>query len=267
MTLFKVTALLGLALYASTSLAQPVAEDDKRWELGIGLGGITAPDYRGSKTNRSYIAPIPYVVYRGPIIRTDRDGVRGEFFTTDRLEFTASMAVSVTPDSDKNALREGMPSLASTLEAGPALNINLTGDSFREGLSATLPARAVITVGRGSPEFIGVVVAPSLVYRHKMTGNWLWNLRAGPVFASGEYHNYYYSVEPEYALPERPRFDASSGYNGFNAQFAVTRRHGSFWYAFYGRYSNLQGTDFRHSPLVETEHNYSGGFAISWVIH
>lgn len=243
------------------------AEPEKRWELGIGIGGISTPDYRGSKTDRTYVAPIPYVVYRGPIIRTDREGVRGEFLRTDRLEFTVSMAVSITPDNDKNVLRSGMPELASTLEGGPALNINLTGDSFQEGLSATLPVRAVFTVGDGSPEHIGVVATPSLIYRLALEGNWKLNLRAGPMFASGKHHNYYYSVAPEYALPERPAYDAESGYSGFNTQFAVTRRHGSFWYAFYTRYSNLAGTDFLDSPLVETRHNFTAGFAISWVIY
>lgn len=272
-------ALLLLNLGAGTAIAQTevtdsqetpaetTAEPEKRWELGIGIGGISTPDYRGSKTNRTYIAPIPYVVYRGPIIRTDREGVRGDFLRTDRLEFTASVAVSITPDNDKNTLRKGMPELASTLEGGPALNINLTGDSFNDGFSATLPVRAVFTVGDGSPEYIGMVATPSLIYRQQLRGNWKLNLRAGPMFASGKHHNYYYSVAPEYALPERPAYDAESGYSGFNTQLALTRRHGSFWYAFYTRYSNLAGTGFLDSPLVETRHNFTGGFAISWVIH
>ena len=257
-------ALLSVALptLAETTVTQP----EKRWELGIGVGGISAPDYRGSDTQRGYLAPIPYVVYRGPVFRTDRDGLRGDFMRTDRFELTASMAVSVTPDSDKNTLREGMPDLASTLEGGPAVNINLTGQSFQEGLSATVPVRAVFTVGQGSPEYIGVLSAPSLVYRQALAGGWKWNLRAGPVFASGRYHDYYYSVKPEYALPDRPAYEAGSGYNGFNTQFAVTRRKGQFWYAFYMRHSYLGGTDFLDSPLVETRHNLSGGFAVSWVI-
>lgn len=247
----------------STSTTEP----EKRWELGIGIGGLTTPDYRGSKTNRSYVAPIPYVVYRGPVFRTDREGVRGDFLRTDQLEFTASLAVSFTPDNHKNALRQGMPELASTLEGGPALNINLTGDSFREGFSLTLPVRAVMTVGQGSPEYIGLVSTPAIIYRHKLKNEWDLHLRAGPMFASGKYHNYYYTVLPEYALPERPAYDAESGYSGFNGALAVTRRHGDFWYAFYSRYANLSGTDFLDSPLVETRHNLTAGFAISWVIY
>ncbi|WP_020207577.1 MipA/OmpV family protein [Gilvimarinus chinensis] len=255
-----------LALCLIPALAQSTEETaEKRWELGIGVGGIYAPDYKGSKSYRDYVAPIPYVVYRGPVIRTDRDGVRGDFLRTNAYEFTASMAVSVTPDSDKNALREGMPELTSTLELGPAVNVNLSGEDFSQGLSLTLPVRAVVALGDGSPDYIGLVSAPSVVHRGSFKGGWKSTLRAGPVFASGKYHDYYYSVAPKYALPDRPEYNASSGYNGFNLQGALSRRFSDYWYAFYIRYSNIQGVNFDDSPLVETEHNVSGGFAISWV--
>lgn len=268
--LLALTPMAGLAQTETSgtdTTGVTASEPEKRWELGIGIGGLTTPDYRGSKTNRSYVAPIPYVVYRGPIIRTDREGVRGDFLRTDQLEFTASLAVSFTPDNHKNELRLGMPELASTLEGGPALNINLTGDSFREGFSLTLPVRAVMTVGQGSPEYIGLVSTPALLYRRQLPGRWNLHLRAGPMFASGKYHNYYYTVRPEHALPGRPVYDADSGYSGFNSQVAITRRHGDFWYAFYSRYANLSGAGFLDSPLVETRHNITAGFAISWVIY
>tara|TARA_R110000850_G_scaffold18604_22_gene57321 strand:+ start:1632 stop:2456 length:825 start_codon:yes stop_codon:yes gene_type:complete len=241
-------------------------EPEKRWEAGIGVGGLYGPDYRGSESYRDYIAPIPYLVYRGPVFRTDGDGLRGDFLRTEALELTASMAVSVTPDSDKNELREGMEELGSTLEAGPAINVNLTGTDFSQGFSLSFPVRAVVALGDGSPEYIGLVTTPSLIYRQAIKGGWKWTARTGPVFASGKYHDYYYTVKPEYALPERPAYEASSGYNGFNAQTALSRRFSDYWFAFYLRYSNLQGTNFRDSPLVETEHNVMGGFAISWVI-
>ncbi|MDO3388640.1 MipA/OmpV family protein [Gilvimarinus sp. SDUM040013] len=252
-----------VGLVGSAALAQVPGE--KRWEAGIGLGGLSAPDYKGSKSYRQYIAPIPYVVYRGPVIRTDRDGVRGDFWRTDRLELNASMALSVTPDTDKNELRQGMPELLSTLEVGPALNINLTGQHFSEGLALTVPIRAVFTVGDGAPEYIGFTSAPSLVYRLAHGDGWKWSMRAGPVFASGRYHDYYYSVKPAYANSERPEYEAGSGYNGFNGQLALSRRFSDYWYAFYVRYSNIQGAGFLDSPLIETEHNVTAGFAVSWV--
>lgn len=256
-----------LPAMASDSEETEDSGDDWRSRLtvGIGLGAITAPDYRGSKSYRHYVAPLPYVIYRGEVIRSDRDGMRGDFWRTDQLEVSLSFAASVTPDSDENELREGMPGLDSTFELGPAVNINLSGESLSEGWMLRLPARAVIAVGHNSPEHIGWQFAPQVLYRyHRNDWNWTW--RAGPAFASDDFHDYYYEVEPEYALADRPAYDPAGGYNGLNSQFSLSRREGRFWYAFYLRYYDINGTGFTDSPLVETRQGASGGFAVSWIL-
>lgn len=237
----------------------------KTWSAGIGIGGVVGPDYRGSKSYRSYVAPVPYLVYRGHFLRADDEGVRGRFWASDVLEVNLSALATFTPDADKNELREGMRPLDSTVEIGPALDINLTGETLRRGLLLHLPARGVIAFGRRSPEYVGWQFEPHLMYRANWF-QWDWTLRGGPAFGSGGFHRYYYSVPIEHALPERPAYRASSGYSGINTQATVSRRMGSFWYGFYFRYNNLQGTRFTDSPLVETEHNVSGGMAVSWII-
>lgn len=264
--------LLAALLLSISFAAVADSEEDapssttKRLDVGLGIGTVIGPDYRGSKTYRGYVAPIPYVIYRGEIFRSDREGVRGEFLSSDQFEVNLSLAASVTPDSDENELREGMRGLDSTIEVGPAVNINLSGDNLRQGWMLTLPARAVVSLNQGSLKHIGWLAEPQAVYRSGGNG-WDWTYRLGPVFATGHYHDYYYTVTPEQALPERPSYDAGGGYNGLNTQFAISRRAGDFWYAFFVRYYNLEGANFLDSPLVETKHGASGGLAISWVIY
>ncbi len=53
---------------------------EKKWELGVGLGSVYGPDYRGSDEYRSFTSAIPYVVYHGKFIRSDRDGLKAQFF-------------------------------------------------------------------------------------------------------------------------------------------------------------------------------------------
>jgi MipA family protein len=259
---------LAVILLAATSQSLAGGMDlppDRNWSAGIGIGTVVGPDYRGSETYRAYVSPVPYLVYRGRFLRSDDEGVRGEFWATELMEFNLAMLATLTPDSHKNELREGMRPLDSSVEMGPALDINLTGDTLRQGLLLHMPVRAIIAVGRRSPEHIGWQAEPHLMYRADWY-QWDWTLRGGPAFGSGDFHSYYYSVPAEQALPERPAYRARSGYSGINTQITVSRRIGSFWYGFYARYHNLQGTKFRDSPLVETEHNVSGGLAISWVI-
>ncbi len=257
-----------LSLYASVTVIAEAPSDtlEDRLEVGLGVGALVTPDYRGSKTYRSYLLPVPYIIYRGKLIRSDRDGVRSDLFRSDQLEFTLSLAGSFQPDSDKNERRVGMPGLDSTVELGPALNINVTGDTLREKWMLTLPVRAVLTLGRGSPEHIGWLAEPQLSYRFRRD-SWNWTFRTGPSFASDAYHEYYYGVGSEHVRADRAQYDARGGYSGFNTQLALSRRTDNVWYGFFVRYYNLKGADFIDSPLVEVDQGGSGGFAVSWILY
>ncbi|MGH9363054.1 MAG: hypothetical protein ACRD2T_14170, partial [Thermoanaerobaculia bacterium] len=45
----------------SLAAAPAAAEELPLWELGLGIGGFTLPDYRGSDQARGYVLPVPYV--------------------------------------------------------------------------------------------------------------------------------------------------------------------------------------------------------------
>lgn len=242
---------------------------EKKWEIGVGLGAVSGPDYRGSDEYRNFISPIPYVVYRGKIIRSDREGIRGNFLRTDQYEFTFSAGAAITPDADKSTLREGMPELGSTLELGPSFNFNLTGERLSEGWQLQIPWRAVFAIGADDSGYIGSVFQPQLVYQHAFN-EWRFSYRAGIAFASDSYHDYYYEVAPQYVTETRSYFDADGGYSGWNNQLAFNRQ---FNYngiktrlALFIRYDNISGTHFHNSSLVKTDHSYRGGFAFIWVI-
>lgn len=247
------------------------AQDDieKKWEFGLGVGAVTGPDYRGSDEYRNFISPIPYFVYRGKVIRSDRDGIRGNFLRTDKYEFTFSASAAITPDADENELREGMPELGSTLELGPSFNINLTGADFSQGWHLQLPWRAVFAIGADESGYIGSILQPQFVYRNKFS-DWTFTYRAGITFASDAYHDYYYNVEQQYVTETRSYFNADGGYSGWNSQMALSRsfnRNGiRTRLALFIRYDNIGGTDFNKSLLVVTDHSYRGGLAFIWVI-
>ena len=264
--LLVVTSILFVATH-NTSYAQE--EGEQKWEFGLGVGAVSGPDYRGSDEYRNFVSPIPYVVYRGKIIRSDREGVRGNFLRTDLYEFTFSASASITPDADQNELREGMPELGSTLEVGPSFNINLSGKDFSQGWHLETPWRAVFAIGADESGYIGSIIQPQLVYRNKL-GDWTFGYRAGVMFASDTYHDYYYNVEQRYATDTRAYFNADGGYSGWNNQLVLSR---SFNYngiktrlALFFRYDNISGTDFSKSSLVVTNDSYRGGFAFIWVI-
>lgn len=267
MRIFMVMGLVTLGFVCGNVIA---AEDiDKKWELGFGIGDISSPDYRGSNEYRNYIAPIPYIIYRGKYIQSDRDGIKGNIFKSDQLEFTFSATATISQKADENKARENMPKLGSTVEVGPALNIKLSDMVLPDNLVLQLPVYAVIAVTGSDRGFQGLTFQPQLIYRD-MIHNWQFTQRVGLSIASREYHDYYYSVAQEYATPERNFFDAPGGYSGLFTQAAISRSMRIFEadtkLAFFLRYDNIDNTAFAESPLVKTNHVLRGGFAFVWVI-
>lgn len=242
---------------------------NKKWELGLGLGSLYGPDYRGADEYRSYTAAIPYVIYRGKYIRSDREGVRGNFFHSDNLEFSLSASANVTPDADKNKARTGMPKLGSTAELGPSFNIRLTGPSLRQGLQLQLPWRAVFALGDDDSGYMGQVFQPQLLYRQRLA-DWNLSYRLGLSFADEKYQDHYYQVDPIYATEARPAFDAAGGYSGWSTQVAGLRAL-DIWdkqlrLALFARYDQLDNSQISGSPLAKSQQSWRLGAAIIWVI-
>lgn len=242
---------------------------DKKWELGLGIGDISGSDYRGSDEYHNFIAPIPYFIYRGKYIQSDRDGLRGNFFKSDRYEFTFSATATITPKPEDNKARKNMSLLGSTVELGPAFNINITGKTFHDGLMLQIPIHAVIAVNGDDPGYQGLLFQPQFMYQKQFT-DWQFTQRLGIGFANEKYHDYYYAVDNKFVTADRGYFDSQGGYNGAFFQSAFSRpiriNNLNTKFGFFVRYDNLNAAAFEDSPLVKTDHVWRTGFAFIWVI-
>jgi outer membrane scaffolding protein for murein synthesis (MipA/OmpV family) len=245
------------------------AELRPEWEFGVGATAFTLPDYRGSDESRAYLFPFPYVIYRGDKLRVDRQGVRGVFFESERVELDLSMSATPPVDSDKNRARQGMPRLDPTLEIGPRLNLRLMGERARDwAVNLRMPVRAVIATDLSHAEGAGYVAYPHLTFDTRPTffgGRWNLGLQAGPLFATRRYHRYFYAVDAQFATPERPAYAASGGYSGALALASITRRFRSVWVGAFARYDTLKGAAFESSPLMRRDYSVMAGVAFAWV--
>ncbi|ACE84446.1 hypothetical protein CJA_0305 [Cellvibrio japonicus Ueda107] len=245
-------------------------DEHKTWELGVGLGALYGPDYRGADEYRSYVAPIPYIVYRGKFIQSDRDGLRGNVVRSDTYEFTLSASANITPDSEKNRAREGMPELGSTAELGPSLNLLLMGENLQEGLQLQIPWRFVFALHGDKRGYIGQVLQPQLMWRQRID-DWSLSYRAGITLATEPYHHYYYGVDERYATGTRPAYTTDSGYSGWFGQLAVSHSlriiNEQTRLALFMRYDNLAQSTMEDSPLLFSKNAWRGGLAFIWVIH
>ena len=243
------------------------AEEKPLWEAGIGAGVLTFPDYRGADRRQTYVLPVPYFVYRGEFLKADRNGIRGIFFESDRVDLNVSVNASAPVYSSDNPTRDGMPDLKPTFEIGPSLDFTLWRSAARRmKLDLRLPVRAGITI-ESSPHYIGWLFTPrlNLDIADALGPGWNLGLLAGPIYGDRKQHRYFYSVAPQFATPERPAYEATSGYGGTQFIAAVSKRFPSFWVGGFVRYDTLSGAVFEDSPLVKRKSYLAGGIALSWV--
>jgi outer membrane scaffolding protein for murein synthesis (MipA/OmpV family) len=257
-------------LLAVTSPTISRAEELPLWEAGLGVAGLSLPDYRGSDQQRFYVLPLPYLVYRGDLLRLDNTGITGLLFHSERVRLNISADASVPVNSSEDTARRGMPDLNPVVQIGPSIEISLYRDTNSERMvQLWLPVRAAIATDLSRWNDIGFVFNPQLTFDFNNTGpgkGWNLGLAIGPLFATEPYHEYYYGVAPRYAVPgSRPAYDARAGYSGSMLILTVTRRLGHFWFGAFARYDELSGAVFANSPLMRTDQSVMVGLGCAWV--
>ena len=258
---------LAALLLATCCAGAAHAAEEPLWEFGLGLGVIAFEDYRGSNTSHAYPLPVPYLIYNGPFLKADRDGVRGMLFNQNWVELNVSVNATTPVRSD--LARSGMPDLQSTIEVGPSLDFHLLrSNESRVKLDLRMPLRAAFTV-QAPPEYIGWTFTPRLALdiadAFGLPG-WKLGFLAGPLFADRRNDEYFYSVAPQYATLTRPAYQAPGGYTGTQFITALSKRYPKYWVGAYVRHDTLAGAAFEDSPLVQTKSYWSGGIGFAWMI-
>lgn len=256
-------------LLCVASIAPALAEQKPLWEFGLGVGALSFADYRGADTSHVYPLPTPYLLYRGKLLRADREGVRGLLFNREFVELNISMNATTPVRSKDTPARHGMPDLRSTVEIGPSLDLHLWKTPDRRiRLDLRMPVRGALTV-EASPRMIGWFFAPRLnLDFFDVAGHQGWNLGllAGPLFADHRYHDYFYTVAPQFATADRPAYKARGGYSGSQVLASLSRRSAGYWVGGFVRYDTLRGAAFEASPLVRSDHYWVAGIGIAWMI-
>lgn len=267
-----------LAVIASTASAQETSlstltrNSDSAgrplWEVGLAAFGGYVADYPGAAQARFRGFPIPYFIYRGETLRAGDGGiVRGRLSLGDTLEIDLSFDGSLKADSDKNTLRRGMPDLDFLAEVGPQITWRAWEESNRS-LTINLPIRAPLSFGDGGIRSRGVVLNPRISYRDRdfLGGNTL-SLSVGPIFATEKLMDYFYEIRPQFALRDRPAFDADSGYLGSEVSIGLSRRLTPQIRLFLGSQIGLfSGATNRRSALLARETNWNFAVGASYAI-
>lgn len=263
-------ALLALpAARADDTIA--ATEDDSRlkpkWELGVGAAVGTEPDYPASDRYRIRPVGFPYFIYRGNFFRSDENGPRVRTQIQPNVELTVSGSASFGSHAEGSGPRANMPKLDYLFELGPNLRITAWRPSPDTSLRVDLPLRAVISLNGLHSAYQGLTFEPLLGFhsRRLLGTGWSGYVGVGPEWASGRLQRYFYQVDPQYALPDRPAYDAHGGYLGSRFEAGASHKLGRDFSLFlFGRVDNYAGAENEDSPLYKTRFGYTGLVGVSW---
>ncbi len=265
---------LSLPLQTRAQSQEPAMLERPLWELGIGGGFLSVPDYPGSSERELRGIALPYIVYRGDVLRVgDGQSARAVALESQRFELSMSFDAAFNSNSDDNELRVGMPDLDYLFEAGPQLIYRAGSFSFADGsrseLQLTLQARAVLSTDFKGIGHEGYVLEPMLRYRHYgfLRPDLQATVSLRPAWADRSLHGYFYDVAPAYVTAERPEYRAEKGYFGTGLNFYGTWHFSRQGRLFLGlQTSFLQGARNRASPLHEKDFNVTVGAGFIWAL-
>jgi len=177
---------------------------------------------------------------------------------------------SLNANSSGNSAREGMPDLDFLFEIGPQLEVRLRDDIIDGGSRIqsrfTSEIRAVFVTDFQDVGRQGLVAEAGFdINLRNVKGSGIDVGAAIDVtFANEELQDYFYEVQPQFATPTRPVFDARGGFLesklSLGMGFRPRKNMAIFLGASTGLYSGAANED---SPLFET--TTQTGFAIGFV--
>jgi outer membrane protein len=241
------------------------------WEAGIGAFAVTTPAYPGADDRNGRVLALPYLLYRGEVLRADQSGVGARLFRSDRLEFDIGLAGALPSDSDDVQAREGMPDLGTLFEFGPRLKIKLADLTPTSRLRAELPLRAVIEA-RGGLRRQGWTFEPRLAYEMRglpgrAAAPYAFEANASLVFGDKRLNRYFYEVAPQYATATRQAYQADAGLVLARVGLFATRQMNPDLRLFgFVRYESYAGSANNDSPLHQKNSGASAGIGFAWTL-
>ena len=237
------------------------------WEAGIGAAVFNTPAYPGAsdRSNRGLV--LPFLLYRGKVLRADQQGVGARLLDTDKVEFDIGFAGALPSRSNDVDARRGMPDLGTLVEFGPRVKYKFAdlGDAGR--LRFELPVRAVIEA-RGGLRRQGWTTEPRFVWERRGDGGrWTMEAQVGAVLGDRRIHGYFYDVAPQYATADRPDYRSDGGLMLVRTGvFGTVRVNPDVRVFGFVRLDSYAGNANRDSPLFRKEFGPSAGVGLAWTL-
>lgn len=257
--------LLGLSSIAA------VAQDGAappRWEIGAFAVGVSQQAYPGSETQLSRVRALPYVIYRGDVVRAEGGSAGLRALKTDRLEIDVSFDGAFGASGEEVPARQGMPQLGTLVEFGPRVRWRLDDPALAKPGQGRwvleLPVRGVFDVSDQLARR-GLAFEPEISFQRRTAGGLRYQASLGAIIADRRLADTFYGVAPAYATAARPAYGASAGVVSWRLGTSFSKSLAPDWRVFgFVRVDSVAGAANADSPLVKKTVGTTAGLGLSW---
>jgi outer membrane protein len=238
------------------------------WEIGAVAIAAYQPAYPGSDQDLARARILPFGIYRGSLLRVDGNGIGLRAYRTPRVEWDVSASGSFGSAANKVRVRQGMPSIGTLAEIGPALRVNL-GDLVAPGRDSRLtrleiPVRAVFDVNDGFAHR-GWTFEPRLSHTAWTGKSFVLVVSASTLIADRALNRLYYGVDARYATVDRPAYDARAGLIATRLSASLRHRiNSSLRLQYFAQLETVRGAANEASPLVRSKQDAGIGVSLIW---
>jgi len=265
MSTLRVTFAACCAALSTLAVAQgPAGSAPPLWELGGVALGVSQSAYPGADQQVNRALALPYFVYRGDVLRADRDTAGIRAMKTETFELDVGFAGAFGAGSETIDARQGMRKLGTLVELGPRLKWDLGAGPAGGRLSAEFPARAVLDLSDKAAHR-GWSLEPKLTYSNRTASGWRYSASVSAIVADTRLAQTFYEVRSSEATAARPAYRAEGGLVSWRFGTAVSRSLARDWNLFgFARLETVAGAANESSPLVRRSSGASVGVGIAY---
>ena len=265
MSTLRVTFAACCAALSTLAVAQgPAGSAPPLWELGGVALGVSQSAYPGADQQVNRALALPYFVYRGDVLRADRDTAGIRAMKTETFELDVGFAGAFGAGSETIDARQGMRKLGTMVELGPRLKWDLGAGPAGGRLSAEFPARAVLDLSDKAAHR-GWSLEPKLTYSNRTASGWRYSASVSAIVADTRLAQTFYEVRSSEATAARPAYRAEGGLVSWRFGTAFSRSLATDWNLFgFARLETVAGAANESSPLVRRSSGASVGVGVAY---
>ena len=265
MSTLRVTFAACCAALSTLAVAQgPAGSAPPLWELGGVALGVSQSAYPGADQQVNRALALPYFVYRGDVLRADRDTAGIRAMKTETFELDVGFAGAFGAGTETIEARQGMRKLGTLVELGPRLKVDLGAGPAGGRLSAEFPARAVLDLSDKAAHR-GWSLEPKLTYSNRTASGWRYSASVSAIVADTRLAQTFYEVRSSEATAARPAYTAESGLVSWRFGTAFSRSLARDWNLFgFARLETVAGAANESSPLVRRSSGASVGVGVAY---